>query len=365
MIPLFYILTWLSIQLFGESEFTVRLPALFAGILGIALTIQIGKTLKQPWLGLWAAFLVLSPYHLKYSQEARHYTLLMALSLLSYILLVRAMKRPSWRMWLMYAVVTAVNLYTHYGAFVVLATQATIMTAWGVWQAWQKQYASIKYIPVAAALVLILYLPWVSRLLASFQRNVGQDLASGTGPATTLSEWLRISFHTFALYDNQIYAVLPFLIAFSFILWLIKRQWAEIVFLVTSLALPFLLIQILGIARGAYARYVIYTFPFLLLLVAIIPTTLLWPLSQHRKKWAFLLASSTLAITLALMSQPFIQREHEHIAEDWRGIPNTWTHKQTRMMSFLVYRLVFRMALTLYPPHYLTICPSPIKITFF
>ncbi len=319
--PLFYVLTLLSIRFFGESEFAVRLPAMFAGILGIALTIQTGKTVKQPWLGLWAAiFLVLSPYHLKYSQEARHYTLLMAMSLLSYILLVRAMRRPGWQMWVVYGVVTVANLYTHYGAFVVLATQATMITVWGAGQVWQKQYASIKYVPVAAAVVVLLYLPWVPRLLESLQRNVGQDIVSDTGPASTLLEWLSVSFHTFALYDNQIYAVLPFLMAFSLILWLIKRQWKEIVFIITCLALPFLLIQILGIARGAYARYVIYTFPFLLLLLAIIPTSLLWPLYQRGKKRAFLLATSILALILALVSQPFIQLEHEHIAEDWRGI---------------------------------------------
>lgn len=319
--PLFYILTSLSIQLLGEDEFTVRVPALFAGILGIALTIQMGKTLRQPWAGLWAAvFLILSPYHLRHSQEARHYTLLMAMSLLSYIVLIWAMKRPSWRMWLVYAAVTVVNLYTHYGAFIVLATQATIIAVWGTWQVWRKQYTSIKYIPVAAAVIVVLYLPWIPRLLESLRRNVGQDIVSDTGPAATLWEWLRISFHTFALYDNQIYAVLPFLMAFSLILWLMKRQWTEIVFIVTSLALPFLLIQIFGIARGAYARYVIYTFPFLLLLVAIVPTTLLWPLYERRKKWAFLLASSSLAIILALVSRPFIQREYSHIIEDWRGI---------------------------------------------
>lgn len=319
--PLFYMLTWLVIRTLGETEFTLRLPAAFAGILGIALIIQMGKTLQQPWIGLWAAiFLTLSQYHLKYSQEARQYTLLMAISLLTSILLVRAINRPSERTWLIYAVATTINLYTHYGAFIVLATQAVIIAVWGVWRVWHKEYITIKYLLSAIGLMAVLYLPWVPRLLESFSRNVGQDIISDTGPATPLSEWLKVSFQAFALYDEQIYRIMPFLIIVSLLLWLANQKWFEIIVIVISLALPFGAIQVFDIARGAFARYVIYTFPFLMLLVAIIPTTLLLPLYRHQKKQAFFVAFSGLAIVFTIFSWPFIQNEYAYVAEDWRGI---------------------------------------------
>lgn len=319
--PLFYVLTMLFIHTFGETEFTVRLLALFAGVLGLPLVAQMGKTLRQPWVGLWATvFLLLSPYHLKYSQEARHYTLLMAISLLTYILLVKAMQNPNWRIWLIYAVATVVNMYTHYGAFIVLATQATIIIVWGGGCIWQKKYQPIKYPFVAALFVIFLYLPWFPRLLESFNKNIGKDIVSDTGAAVSLSEWLRVSFDAFALYEVRIYEALPFLLLISITFWLVKKQWLEVALIVASLVLPFLFIQIFSVARGAFARYVIYTFPFFLLLIAVIPVTFLLPIYYHGKRLIFFLVSGSLIVALTFFSWRPIQKEYAHIFEDWRGI---------------------------------------------
>src|SRR5690606_23753028 len=114
---LHYALTALSIAAFGESEFAARLPSMLASVPAIPLLIVLGQEMQQREAGLWSALLLaFSPLHLIYAQEARHYALLMTLSLASFVLLLRALRQPQWRWWLAFAMVTILNLYTHYAA---------------------------------------------------------------------------------------------------------------------------------------------------------------------------------------------------------------------------------------------------------
>jgi hypothetical protein len=69
------------IRMFGDSEASVRLPALAAGIGTVALLPPLGRLLVTPlagWVAAW--FLAVSPVHIWYSHEARPYSLLMLAS---------------------------------------------------------------------------------------------------------------------------------------------------------------------------------------------------------------------------------------------------------------------------------------------
>ena len=69
--PLTYLFTLIALGVSGESEFSARLPALFAGTMTLPLLALLGKRLGRPGAGLWAAFLLaLAPFHLRFSQEA-------------------------------------------------------------------------------------------------------------------------------------------------------------------------------------------------------------------------------------------------------------------------------------------------------
>ena len=72
---------------FGKSEFVVRLPSVIFGVLAILLTYKIGELFFGKKEGLISAFLLsISAMHIHYSQEARMYSLLMFLALLSLFL---------------------------------------------------------------------------------------------------------------------------------------------------------------------------------------------------------------------------------------------------------------------------------------
>ena len=80
-------------QIFGQSEFSVRFPALIFGVLSIFMIYKLGKALFNPEIGLISALiLAVSPFQIHYSQEARPYSLLMLLSLISTYYFVKFIK---------------------------------------------------------------------------------------------------------------------------------------------------------------------------------------------------------------------------------------------------------------------------------
>ncbi|MBK9052989.1 MAG: glycosyltransferase family 39 protein [Chloroflexi bacterium] len=182
--PLLHILARWSINLFGETEFGLRLPAALAGVLALPLLIAVGQRMARPQAGLWAALLLaLSPFHLRYSQEARQYALLMTFSLAAFFWLYRIIEPDPKRLlkplrsygghWLGFAAATVLNLYSHYGALVFLAVQAVIIAGWGVNQLRRRQWQRVGVGVAAASLTVLLYLPWLNRLQEDLTRNVG------------------------------------------------------------------------------------------------------------------------------------------------------------------------------------------------
>ncbi|CAN5324285.1 hypothetical protein BH24CHL10_BH24CHL10_01530 [soil metagenome] len=68
-----------------------------------------------------AAFLVaVHPLLVRYSQEARGYSLLVLVSTLSTLLLLRAIERPTMPRWVLYGALTGLSLYVHLFALVVV-----------------------------------------------------------------------------------------------------------------------------------------------------------------------------------------------------------------------------------------------------
>lgn len=121
--PLDYIVTWLALHV-AAVDFAARLPAALVGTATIALLYRLGRALFDPAVGLVAALLVaLSPFHLRFSQEARFYALFTALTVASALALVAALRRNDRRGWLAYALILIASLYAHYYTPLVVLTQ--------------------------------------------------------------------------------------------------------------------------------------------------------------------------------------------------------------------------------------------------
>lgn len=102
------ILMKVSIQCFGEHEWSVRIPAMIAGVLCIPAIYILGRAALSRAASAGAAVvLALSYHHVFFSQNARGYTSYILFALLSTALLIEALRRARKSVWILY-VVTAV-----------------------------------------------------------------------------------------------------------------------------------------------------------------------------------------------------------------------------------------------------------------
>jgi len=120
--PLWYVLAWLDVRLFGDGAVALRLPSALAGIATVGVVWEIGRQLAGRRCALAAAALVaVNPLFVWYSQEARVYALFALTSAVATLCCVRAVREPSRARMAVFALSGAVALLTHYfSAFLLL-----------------------------------------------------------------------------------------------------------------------------------------------------------------------------------------------------------------------------------------------------
>ena len=124
--PLYYLLAWPWMQLFGTGEVGLRSLCALVGTATIPVVWALGRRLGGDRAGLPAAALTaINPMLIWFSQEARAYALLVLLGALSALLWLRALELPrDTRRLLAWGVVAALALATHYFAIFLIAPQA-------------------------------------------------------------------------------------------------------------------------------------------------------------------------------------------------------------------------------------------------
>jgi hypothetical protein len=128
--PLYFVLIWAWAHLFGTGEAALRSVSMLAGIALVPLAYLSGRDLINPRAGVVAAALVtFNPFLIWYSQEARGYMLLAALSGASFLWFVRARERPSRRNLAWWTVWSSLALMTHFFAGFLVAPEAL----WLLW----------------------------------------------------------------------------------------------------------------------------------------------------------------------------------------------------------------------------------------
>lgn len=181
---------WLGVA--GPSEFALRFPSLFFGVLGVALVARLARRLElHPRVGVVAALLMaMSPYAIWHSQDARMYAMSLALNTALVILAVEALTRRRWPWVLAYIATALLALHTHYFSVLTLAALTLFLVA-----------RAVVTPPARAALrdwliwnfgVLLLFLPWLLR--------AGDTLSQygGNGDSPSLVQMLIRSFSVFA-----------------------------------------------------------------------------------------------------------------------------------------------------------------------
>lgn len=130
--PLLHYVMHVWLGRFGLSEFWVRLPFAVFGTLAVWATYLLGKALFTPREGLVAALLMaVSGFQIAYSQEARVYSLLLLMGLLSSLAFVKLLREGGWRNQVAYVLATGILYWTHlHAVFIVAAQQVTWLYLW-------------------------------------------------------------------------------------------------------------------------------------------------------------------------------------------------------------------------------------------
>lgn len=168
--PLYYLLLFGWVRLFGTGEVALRLPSVLAGL---ALVPLVAWAVRRHGGGLLSAGLAAlvaaaSPLLLYYSLEAKGYTLFWALALAVVALLHRATDPhgETRRAFTAAAVLTVAALYTHHYAFFLLPLWPVAIAA--------AQRRARWHGALALAAAAVVYAPWGVEFLA------GQAAAGGT-----------------------------------------------------------------------------------------------------------------------------------------------------------------------------------------
>jgi uncharacterized membrane protein len=312
--PLYNILLALWVRVAGISEIAVRLPSAVAGVLAIPLIYLLGRRLAGANVGLLAAGLLsISPYHIWYSQEAKMYTMVVLLGLVSSMTLVEALERNDRLWWAAYAISTSLMFYTHVATVLVFGAQTLyVLATYRHWRGRERGWL------VAAAVLTVPYIPvalWALKVIgggvATWQPDVG------------FWEAVHILGVKFAVNrsDADIErrgAILYALLAVTGVAVLVcRRRPARWWLLLTVLVLgPVIGLWLVSLRQSVFSdRYAIVALPAYLILVAAAATRLI----RSRLLWPIGALAVFLLLTTAWVPIRDVNRSSQAEKEDWRS----------------------------------------------
>jgi mannosyltransferase len=248
----YYLLMHFWTGVFGVSEIALRLPALLGFAATASLTALIGRRLFGPIVGLVAGIVVaLMPYVVRYAEEARSFGLTAAAATLAFLLLLRAIERPTWWRWIAYAAAVVAAGAFHLVALLVLPAHAVYVAV--TWARSRDRRLVIWLGAVAVAVVALSPLLIVGRAQSDQVNWI---------PATTLDR--TVEALTRFTGSHKVTAVLLGLVLLG--VWPLGRRtatlltWAVGPFVALLLASPFVDLLL--------DRYMLFTLPAFALLAA-------------------------------------------------------------------------------------------------
>lgn len=169
--PLYYALLhfWMGL---GDGEAAVRALSALCGILTIPALYLLGRRLVGQEVGLLAALiLAVSPFHVRFAQEARMYTLLTLNASLALYALARLLTEPTGLAWLGYVIFTTATLLSHNTAVLFpVATNLVVLSMYLVsasgFRPVELETRFCRHWLLAQAGVFLLWSPWLPAFLA-------------------------------------------------------------------------------------------------------------------------------------------------------------------------------------------------------
>jgi mannosyltransferase len=133
----------------GSSEVVIRGLSVLAGVAAIPAIYLLGRHFFGPKAGRVAALLLsVHAFHIRYSQEARGYSLFVLLAVLSSLFFLRSLERSSRKNWAAWVVTSVLMVYTQvFGGWVLLAQWCSLLF-------WQREIRWKRFLFSAAVICL-------------------------------------------------------------------------------------------------------------------------------------------------------------------------------------------------------------------
>jgi mannosyltransferase len=169
----------------GTSEFALRLPSVLATILACALIVVLGRRLFDRWVALAAGLLLAtSPFSVRWSQQARAYSMMVVLVLVATLLLLRALERNTRGAWAVYGIAFSTVMVWHPVAGLLLAAPHAVF-------AFQRRGRLLPHCLLAIGIVMTIGVTWSAQLA----------LRSGAGSAIDWIEYPTAKVFFRSLFD--------------------------------------------------------------------------------------------------------------------------------------------------------------------
>jgi hypothetical protein len=305
--PLWALLLRVWSQLAGQSEFALRLLPAFAGTLMVVMLWRLVRLIwpHETMLPFLSGLLVaLAPVLVYYSQEARMYTLVVLLFLLSTYLIMRLRLQPSWGLVLGFWLASWLMLGLHYYAALGLAIQAAVIGLDGLLVGpirrlpWGKLITAYMgaLLPV---LVWMLFAPGFQTTLEVVLDKAGETPVTWQYFLGDL--WRELSFGSIRWQPEYAvwgYAVAPF-VAVGVLLAAPRPGRATAARLGAWLIIAIVLLPILSgtlVLRTLVPRYILWVVPLFYTLAAL-PAALLW-----RRQWLVGLVMALILVGIDLLA---------------------------------------------------------------
>jgi len=264
---LFSLLSRLSLLIFGESIWALRLPAILFGVASIAALYLLGREVANTREALLAsALMTFSYHHIWFSQNARGYTGMLFWTLLSSWFLLLSLKQGKLHNWFFYALSAALGVYTHltmlfviFGQFVVYLLQILKLRK----EPWSGRWVGLFMgFGGAALFTLLFYSPVIPQLSHTIGGTESSVVTAWKNPIWTLMEILQGLQIGFSSGLVAIAALLVFGIGF-FSYW---RTYPAVIML---LLIPPIIgaMTVIAIGHHLWPRFFFFTFGFAALVV--------------------------------------------------------------------------------------------------
>jgi mannosyltransferase len=291
--PLYYYVVVAWTRLVGRGEWMLRFPSAFFSALTVPLLWVLALRLfghdRLGQVAAWAAVFLgaVSPLYVYYAQEARMYAQLTFLGALAGYLLLRATKERnrivSVGLWVAFVLVSVAMLYTHYfGAFLLLAYAICFVIGWLLARIGpHARDTAGRQLPAvalfSAALIVVLYLPWLPAMLHRYQ--VDRSYWEGSLKLVEALRHLAINFTTGApetMFERDATRLLPWF-GLGFGVMLAALAWSgrryphiarALLILLITLVLPAVAVLALASRTPKFnARYLMFLSPAYMLIL--------------------------------------------------------------------------------------------------